>query len=196
MSEVTIEQIKSLRDSTGLSISVCKKALVESNGDVEKAIDNLRKQGAAKAAKMADRSTGEGTIAQYIHSNGKLGVLVKIACETDFVAKNEKFQDFAKEIALHIAAAAPTCISPDEVSDEVVAKERSIWEEQLKNEGKPENIWGKILEGKEKKFREESALMKQAFVKNPEVTVEEFVKEAIAKMGENIKVEKFVRFTI
>ncbi len=196
MAEVTIDQIKHLRELTGLSISICKKALVEADGEVEKALDNLKKQGAAKAAKMADRSTGEGTIAHYVHSNGKIGVLVHIACETDFVAKNEDFQSFARDVAMHIAAAAPTCVSPDEVSQEAVDKEKEIWKEQLKNEGKPENIWDKIREGKEKKFRAETALLKQQYVKNPELTIEEYVKDAIAKMGENIKIERFARFTV
>lgn len=196
MSEVSIDQIKHLREITGLSITICKKALVETGGDVEAALENLKKQGAAKAAKMSDRKTGEGTVASYVHSNGKIGVLVHIACETDFVAKNDDFQAFARDVAMHIAAASPAVLSPDEVSDELVDKERKIWEEQLKNEGKPENIWDKIIEGKEKKFREESALLKQPYIKNPEITIEDYVKEAVAKMGENIKIERFARFTV
>jgi elongation factor Ts len=196
MSEVSLDLIKKLRDMTGLSITVCKTALVESNGDIEKAIENLRKQGAAKADKMSDRSTGEGIVAFYVHSNNKLGAMVQIACETDFVAKNENFLSFGRDIAMHIAANNPACISPDEVDDALVVKEKAIWEDQLAQEGKPAEIVAKIMDGKEKKFREENALLKQQFVKNPEITVEDYVKETIAKMGENVKIVRFNRFSI
>ncbi|MCD6109302.1 translation elongation factor Ts [bacterium] len=193
---VTVEQIKQLRTSTGASMMACKKALEEADSDTDKAIDILRKNGEAKAAKRAERATGQGVISSYIHSNNKLGVLVHLGCETDFVAKNDDFQALAKDIAMHIAASAPLYLSPDEVSADLIEKEKEIWKEQLKNEGKPENIWDKIMEGKERKFREELALLTQPFVKNPDLTVEDLLKEAINKIGENIKLEKFVRYSI
>jgi elongation factor Ts len=174
----------------------CKKALEESNGDTTKAIETLRKKGEMKAAERSERSTGQGVIASYIHGNGKLGVLVQLACETDFVARNEDFVNLAKDLAIHIAATNPLTISPDEVSHELVEKEREIWRAQLINEGKKEQMLDKIMEGKEKKFREETSLLKQAFVKDPEKTVEQILVTAVNKMGENIKVVRFTRFSI
>lgn len=193
---VTVEQIKQLRADTGASMMACKKALEETNGDEDKAIDILRKSGDAKAAKRAERSTGQGVIASYIHSNNKIGVLVHLGCETDFVAKNEDFQGLARDIAMHVAASAPMYLSPDEVPAELIEKEKEIWEDQLKQEGKPEKIWGQIMEGKESKFREEMALLTQPFVKNPDLTIEGLLNESINKIGENIKLEKFVRYSI
>lgn len=193
---VTVDQIKQLRMATGASMMACKSALEETNGEEDKAIDILRKKGEAKAAKRAERSTGQGVIASYIHSNNKIGVLVHLGCETDFVAKNEDFQTLAKDIAMHVAAAAPMYLSPDEVPDELIEKEKEIWKDQLKNEGKPEKIWDQIMTGKEGKFREEMALLTQPFVKNPDLTIDGLVNEAVNKIGENIKVEKFVRYSI
>jgi elongation factor Ts len=193
---VSLEQVKELREATGISMMSCKKALEESNGDYEKAINLLRKKGAVKAAERSDRSTGQGLVTSYIHSNQKLGVLVQIGCETDFVARNDEFVQMAKDIAMHIAATNPLCISGDEVSHELVEKEREIWMSQLKNEGKKEQMIENILIGKEKKFREETALLSQPFVKNPDITVEQLIKEMITKVGENIKVVRFCRFSL
>lgn len=194
--EITIDQLKQLRETTGVSMQACKDALKETNGDLEKAVDYLRKKGESKAAKLASRETKEGIVASYIHGNKKIGVLVEIQCETDFVARNEEFINFAQDIAMHIAATNPTAISPDEISDEAVAKEREIWAEQLSNEGKPADIHAKIIEGKEKKFREEGALISQPFVKNPELTIEKLVTDMGQKMGENIKISQFTRYEI
>jgi elongation factor Ts len=193
---VTVEQIKQLRADTGASMMACKKALEETSGDTDKAVDVLRKSGDAKAAKRAERSTGQGVIASYIHSNNKIGVLVHLGCETDFVAKNDDFQGLAKDIAMHVAAASPMYLSPDEVPAELIEREKAIWTDQLKQEGKPEKIWDTIMEGKESKFREEMALITQPFVKNPDLTIGDLLKEAINKIGENIKLEKFVRYSI
>ena len=193
---VSLDQIKELREATGASMMACKKALEESNGDSAKAIEALRKKGEMKAAERSERSTGQGVVASYIHGNGKLGVLVQLACETDFVARNEDFVNLAKDLAMHIAATNPLTISPDEVSHELVEKEREIWRAQLINEGKKEQMLDKIMEGKEKKFREETSLLKQAFVKDPEKTVEQILVTAVNKMGENIKVVRFTRFSI
>lgn len=193
---VSLEQVKELREATGISMMSCKKALEESNGDYEKAIDLLRKKGAVKAAERGDRSTGQGLVTSYIHSNQKLGVLLQLGCETDFVARNDEFVQMAKDIAMHIAATNPLCISGDEVSHELVEKEREIWMSQLKNEGKKEQMIENILIGKEKKFREETALLSQPFVKNPDITVEQLIKDMITKVGENIKVVRFCRFSL
>lgn len=193
---ISIEQIKSLRARTGVSMQSCKKALEEANGDENKAIEILRKKGEAKAVERSERSTGQGVIASYIHSNNKIGVLLQIGCETDFVAKSDDFQTLAKDISMHIAAMNPLYISPSEVSKELVEKEREIWRAQLAKEGKPEKIWDKIMEGKEKKFREEISLLTQPFVKNPELTIEKLVSDAILKIGENIKLIRFTRYSI
>ena len=181
---------------TGVSMMGCKKALEESDGDVKKAVDYLRKKGEMKAAERSDRSTSQGAVASYIHTNGRLGVLLQLGCETDFVAKTDDFKNLAYDIAMHAAAMNPLNISPDEVSHELLEKEREIWKEQLKNEGKNEKMIDNILTGKEKKFREESALLKQQFVKNPEVTVEQLLTDAQTRMGENIKIVRFSRFSV
>ncbi|MBU0667907.1 elongation factor Ts [Patescibacteria group bacterium] len=193
---VSLDQIKELREATGVSMMVCKKALEETNGNAEKALDFLRKKGEAKAAERGIRSTGEGVIASYIHSNSKLGVLVKIGCETDFVAKNEDFQALAKDIAMHVAAMNPLTVSPDDVPENLIEKEREIWREQLINEGKKEAMLDNILAGKEKKFREEISLLTQPFVKDPERTVEKLIIDAVNKLGENIKIESFCRYSV
>lgn len=185
-----------MREETGAGVVDVKKALDEANGDMEAARELLRKRGQAKALKKADRTTNEGIIGSYVHSNGKVAGMVKLLCETDFVARNEAFQDLARDIAMHVVASSPQVVSSDEVSEELVAKERAIWEEQMANENKPADIIAKIMEGKEKKFREENALLSQPFVKNPEQTVNDVVTEAIAKMGEKITVASFVRFEL
>ena len=193
---VSLDQIKELREATGASMMACKKALEEMDGDYQKAVEMLRKKGEAKAAERSERSTGQGIVASYIHGNGRVGVLVQLGCETDFVARNDEFVSLAKDIAMHIAAMNPLNISPDEVSNELLDKEREIWRAQLANEGKKAQMVDKILEGKEKKFREEASLLKQAFVKDPDVTVEQLITGAVTKMGENIKIVRFSRFSL
>lgn len=192
----TLDQIKELREMTGASMMACKKALDESNGDLQKAVELLRKKGEMKAAERSVRSTSQGVVASYIHGNSKLGVLVQLGCETDFVAKTDDFKNLANDIAMHVAAMNPLNLSPDEVSHELLEKEREIWREQLKNEGKNDKMIDNILTGKEKKFREENALLKQAFVKNPELTIEQLLTDTMTKMGENIRIVRFQRFSV
>ncbi|QQS61488.1 MAG: elongation factor Ts [Candidatus Moraniibacteriota bacterium] len=193
---ITMEQIKSLRGRTGAGVVDVKKALDEANGDDAKALEILKKRGHDKAIKKADRDASEGIIGQYVHSNGKIGVLVKLLCETDFVARNEEFVSLSRDIAMHIAAMDPECLRSEDVSNEKVLKEREIWTEQLKNEGKKEEIIQNILLGKEKKFRNERALLSQFFIKNPEMTVEQIITEKISRMGENIQVGDFIRYEL
>ncbi len=189
-----MEQIKALRERTGAGIVEVKKALDEAKGNEEQAIEILRKNGQAKAVKKGDRETAEGVVVSYIHSNQRVGALVKLACETDFVARNEEFQELAHDIAMHITALAPKYIRPEEVTEADLAKEKEIWAEQLANEGKPAEMLEKILVGKEAKFRNESALLTQPFIKNPDVTIEQLITEKIHKLGENIQVTSFVRY--
>ena len=189
-----MEQIKALREKTGAGIVDVKKALDEAGFDEVKAIEILRKRGQDKAMKKGDRETHEGIVVSYIHSNGRIGALVKLYCETDFVARNEEFQALAHDIAMHVAAVAPQCVKPEEVSSEVIAKEIALWREQLATEGKPAELVEKILAGKEEKFRADQALVTQSFVKDPTKTVGELLSEKITKIGENIQVGDFVRF--
>lgn len=191
-----IELIKSLRERTGAGIVDVKKALEEAAGDEAKAIDILRKRGQDKAMKKGERDTHEGVVVSYVHSNDRVGVLLKLYCETDFVARNDEFKALAHDIAMHIAALAPTCIKPEDVSAEVLAHEQEIWKEQLAAEKKPAEIMEKIMAGKEKKFRDEAALLSQAFVKDAEKTVGDLITETIHKVGENIQVGSFVRYEI
>ena len=193
--EISLDQIKSLRAKTGVSMQSCKKALEETNGDETKAVELLRKKGEAKAAERGDRTTGEGIVTSYIHNNFKIGVLVQIGCETDFVARSEDFQNLGKDIAMHIAGMSPQYVSPDDVSAEAVVAEQNVWRAQLAKEGKPEAMHEKIMQGKEKKFREEVSLLKQPFVKNPEIMVEKLISDAVLKLGENIKVLRFTRYS-
>ena len=196
MSAVTLDLIKELRVTTGVSMMACKAALEEANGDIQKAIDLLRKKGMTKAAERAGRETKNGFIGSYVHSTGRIGVLVEVACETDFVAKSPDFTSLAHDIAMQIAASDPIVIAPADVDPALVAKEAVIWQEQLKTEGKPEKIWPNILKGKEQKFREEKALLSQPFVKNPDITIEKLLAEGVIKLGENIQVRRFTRFSI
>lgn len=177
-------------------MQACKKALEETKGDESKAIDWLRKKGEAKAIERGERTTGEGIVVSYIHGNNKIGVLVQLGCETDFVARSPDFQQLAKDIAMHVAAMNPLVIAPEEVQPELVEKEREIWKAQLAKEGKPEAMVDKILVGKEKKFREEIALLKQPFVKDSEMNIEKLVSDAVLKLGENIKVVRFTRYAL
>jgi elongation factor Ts len=192
----TTEMIKILRERTGAGILDAKKALDEMGGDMEKAFDMLREKGLAKAAKKSSREAREGLVEPYIHLGGKIGVLVEINCETDFVARNEQFKDLAHDIALHIAAAAPRYVTRDEVDAAELEKERQIYIAAAKEDGKPDNIAQRIADGKLTKYYQETVLMEQEFVKNPDVKIEDLVKEAIAKLGENIVVRRFARFVI
>ncbi len=196
MQEVTIKDITKLREATGLGIMDVKKALVEAGGDHEKALDALRKSGALKAAKKAERQSNNGIVDAYIHGEGKIGVLVEVTSETDFVAKNQDFKDFVHEIALHIAAADPKYISRDEVPKSELDKEKSIFAEQLKTEGKPENMIEKIVAGKVEKLYSEICLLDQPYVKDPDRKVSDLLTDNIAKIGENITVKRFARFTV
>lgn len=193
---ITLDQIKSLRQKTGVSIQSCKNALEEAFGNEEKALLVLRKKGETKAAERSERTTGEGLVTSYIHTNGRIGVLVQLGCETDFVSRSEDFQNLSRDIAIHIAAMNPLYIAPSELPHELVEKEREIWKAQLAKEGKPERMFDSIMQGKEKKFREEVALLTQPFVKNPETTVEKLIADAMLKMGENIKVVRFTRYSL
>lgn len=190
------ELVKKIRERTGAGMVAIKKAIDEAGGDEEKAIEILRKQGDSKAAKKADRVANEGVVVSYVHSNNRVGALVKLFCETDFVARNEEFVAFAKDIAMHIVAMNPKFIKPEEMSAELVEKEKEIWKAQLAQEGKPEEMMEKIMLGKEKKFREESALLTQPFVKNPEITVGQLIVEKIGKMGEKIEVGEIARIEL
>ncbi len=196
MAEITSKMVKELRDKTGAGMMDCKKALVETNGDMEKAVDLLRKKGLAAAAKRAGRETKEGIIGSYIHAGGKIGVLVEVNCETDFVARTDEFQELVKDLSLHITAAAPLYLSPEDVPEEVIEREKEIYRSQALEEGRPEKIIDKIVEGKLKKFYEEVCLLNQKFVKDPAKTVADRISETIAKLGENIKVSRFVRFQL
>lgn len=191
-----LEKIKNLRERTGAGIVEVKKALQEAGGDDEKAIEILRKRGQEKAIKKSDRIAGEGIVASYVHSNGRVGAMIKLLCETDFVGRNDEFKALAQDIAMHITASNPRYIRPEEVSSELVEKEKEIWLAQLASEKKPKDIMEKILEGKEKKFREENALLTQPFIKNPDQTVGELLTEKISKIGENIQVGEFSRFEL
>lgn len=191
-----MEQIKALREKTGAGIVDVKKALDEAGFDDAKAIEILRKRGQDKAMKKSDRETHEGIVVSYVHSNGRIGALVKLYCETDFVARNEEFQELGRDIAMHVAASAPQYVKPEEVPAEAVAKEQEIWREQLAAEGKPADLMDKIMAGKEEKFRNDISLLTQPFVKDPSKTVTELLTEKVHKMGENIQVGSFVRYEL
>ena len=196
MAQISAAMVKELREATGSGIMDCKNALGEAEGDVQKAIDFLRKKGLAKAAKRAGRSTSEGVIYSYIHTGAKLGVLVEINCESDFVAKTDGFLEFAKNIAMHIAAANPVGLVPDDIASSLIEKEKEIFRAQMLEEGKPEKIIDKIVEGKVEKFYKEVCLMSQQYVKDPQKTIDEVLKETIGVIGENIQIKRFTRFQI
>ncbi|MEO8846219.1 MAG: translation elongation factor Ts [Kofleriaceae bacterium] len=194
--EVTATLIKDLRERTGAGMADCKKALVEVSGDMEKAIDFLRAKGLAKAAKKAGREATEGAVVSYIHAGGRIGVLVEINCETDFVARNEDFQGFTRDVAMQIAAMAPLFVSKDEVSEDVIAREREVLLAKAKETGKPEPVIQKMVDGQVTKWIKEICLLDQSFVKNPDKTINDLLQELIAKIGENMKVRRFVRFEL
>jgi len=196
MAQISAAMVKELREATGSGIMDCKRALGEAEGDISKAIDFLRKKGLAKAAKRAGRSTSEGVIYSYIHTGAKLGVLVEINCESDFVAKTDGFLEFAKNIAMHIAAANPAGLLPEDIDSSLIEKEKEIFRAQMLEEGKPEKIIDKIVEGKVEKFYKEICLMSQQYVKDPQKTIEDILKETIGVIGENIQIKRFSRFQI
>jgi elongation factor Ts len=194
--EISAGAIKELRQRTGVGVMDCKKALVECAGNVDEAIDFLRKKGLAKAAKRAGRQTAEGLITSYIHPGGKIGVLVDVNCETDFVARTDDFQNLAKEVAMHIAAMNPIAISREDVPPEVIEKEKEILQAEAAASGKPDKVVDKIVEGRLEKFFAEQCLMEQAYIKNPDITVKDLIYDIIAKVGENITVRRFTRYQL
>lgn len=196
MADITAALVSELRARTSVGMMDCKKALVECGGDIDKAVDFLREKGLAKAAKKAERNASQGMIFSYIHSNAKLGVIVEVNCETDFVARTEEFQTLGHEIAMHIAAANPTYILPEDVPAEVIAHETEVIKAQAREEGKPEKMLDRIAEGRINKFYEENCLMEQRYIRNPDVKIKDLVIENIAKIGENMKVRRFARFII
>ncbi|HOP29729.1 MAG TPA: translation elongation factor Ts [Spirochaetota bacterium] len=196
MAEVTSNMIKELRDKTQAGMVDCKKALVENDGDIDKAVEYLRKKGLASADKKMGREVTEGIVASYIHSNSKIGVLIELKCATDFVARNEEFVNLAKEIAMQIAAANPLYVKPEDVPADIIEKEKEIYREQMKNSGKPDNVIEKIVEGKLTKFYSEVCLLEQEFIKDSAVKIQDLIKQKIAVFGENIEVGKFSRFQI
>jgi elongation factor Ts len=196
MAEITAAQIKELREATGAGLMDCKKALKETDGDLEKATQFLRKKGLAAAAKKAGRIATEGVVTSYVHSNNRVGVLLEINCETDFVAKTDDFMQFANDVAMQIAAMSPDCVRREEMDASVLEKEREVLREKALNEGKPANIVDKIVEGQINKFYKERVLLEQAFVKEPKMSIEDLLKELVAKLGENVQVRRFVRYEL
>jgi elongation factor Ts len=194
--EVSAAQVKELRDKTGVGMMKCKEALIQSKGDLAEAEKHLRKQGLAAAVKKAGRATGEGLVSSYIHTGGKIGVLVEVNCETDFTARNEEFRALVHGIAMHIAAAAPRFIRREEVSEQLLADEREIARDQALKAGKPEKVVDRIVEGKLEKFFAESCLLEQPYVKDPDKTVAQLLAEAVARIGENIQIGRFVRYVL
>ncbi|HCR13379.1 MULTISPECIES: translation elongation factor Ts [Solidesulfovibrio] len=196
MADITASSVKALRDKTGAGMMDCKKALTECSGDEEKAVAWLREKGLSKAQKRAGRATSEGVIGSYIHSNGKLGVMVEIKCETDFVARSERFLEFAKNVAMQIAAANPVCLSSEEVPADLLAKEKEIFKHQAMEEGKPEAIAEKIVEGRVKKFYKEICLLEQPFIKDDKVSIKDLLNELVGVLGENVQIGRFTRMAL
>jgi len=196
MAEISAAMVKQLREKTGAGMMDCKKALSECDGDMDNAVDFLRKKGLATAQKRAGRAMTEGTIQSYIHMGGKLGVLVEVNCETDFVARNEDFTAFTKNIAMHIAASNPLGIQAEDVSEDIIEKEKEIYRAQALEMGKPEKVVEKIVEGKIDKFFKDNCLLNQAYVRDPDMTISDLLNDLIAKIGENITIKRFVRYQI
>ena len=194
--EVTTEDIKKLRERTGAGILDCKKALEAAGGNAEDAVKSLREKGAALADKKGERTAAEGVIGEYLHFNSKVGVLVEINCETDFVAKNESFTDFAHSVAMHITAYNPRWIQPEDIPEEILEEEKEIYRKQLEKENKPDNIIDKIIDGKLKKFYEETCLLNQPYAEDDSISVEQALQDLIHATGENIKISRFVRFQV
>lgn len=194
--EITSKMVKELRDATNAGMMDCKKALLECDGDMEKAIEFLRKKGIASAAKREGRQTSQGIIDSYIHPGGRIGVLVEVACETDFVARTEDFQQMVHNLAMHIAAANPQALRREDLEASAISKEKEIYKSQMLEQGKPENIIDKIVDGKIDKYYSEVCLLEQNYVKDPDVTIEDYLKSVIGKLGENIQIKRFSRFEI
>jgi elongation factor Ts len=194
--DITIDQIKELRDETGVGILDCRTALEQSNGDFEAALESLREKGLAKAKKRSDREASEGVVEVYTHGNGRIGVLVEVNCETDFVSKTDKFHEFAHEIALQVAAAMPEFVSEDDIDEEVIASIRAEALEMVKEEGKPEKIWDNIIEGKIKKFKDEKVLLNQKYIRDDSLSVQDLLSNTVAAMGENLIIRRFARFEL
>ena len=193
---VSASEIKELRDATGVGFLDCRKALEEAGGDFEKAVDWLRERGLAKAAKRSDRDASEGVLELYNHGNGRVGVMVEVNCETDFVARSDTFRNLAHEIALQIAAASPQWVEEDDIPEDVIKREEEIARNRSIEEGKPENIIGRIVEGRIKKFKDETVLMKQAYIRDEDLTIQEYLHEKIASIGENILIRRFTRWEV
>lgn len=196
MSTISAAMVKELREKSGAGIMDCKQALTENDGDMDKAVDFLRKKGLATAAKRAGRATSEGTVQSYIHMGGKIGVMVEVNCETDFVAKTDDFIEFARNLAMHIAATNPVGIKAEDVPEDVIERERSIYRDQALEMGKPEKMIDKIVDGKLNKFFKESCLMDQPFVRDPDKTITDYLNEVIAKTGEKVTIKRFARFQV
>jgi translation elongation factor Ts/translation elongation factor Ts len=196
MAEISAALVKELRERTGAGMMDCKKALTEVNGDIDKAVDFLREKGLAAAAKKAGRIAAEGLVESYIHGAGRIGVLLEINCETDFVAKTEDFKTLARDIAMQVAASKPEFVRREEVSGEIIAKEKEILAAQAANEGKPEKIIQKMVEGRIEKYYKEVCLLEQPYIKDPDMTVQQLITGKIAKIGENISVRRFVRYEL
>lgn len=194
--EITAAMVKDLRDKTNAGMMDCKKALQDTNGDMEKAVDLLRQKGLAKAMKRAGKETSEGMVHAYIHGAGRMGVLVEVNCETDFAAKSEDFAEFVKNLAMHIAAANPIGVEQDDIPLEIADRERAIYMAQARESGKPENILEKMVEGKMRKFYEEAVLLEQKYVKDPDKTIRDYLNELVAKIGEKIIIRRFARFQL
>jgi elongation factor Ts len=193
---ITPELVKTLREKTQAGIMDCKEALKEADGDMEKAVEHLRKKGLATAQKRAGRATCQGQIGSYIHGGGKMGVMVEVNCETDFVGRTDQFGEFVHNIAMHIAAANPVCVRREEMPAEVVEKEKEIYRAQAKETGKPDKVIEKIVEGKLDKFFKDSCLLEQAYVKNPDITITDYLNDTIAQTGESITIRHFARFVL
>ncbi|BFR49237.1 translation elongation factor Ts [Nitratidesulfovibrio sp. HK-II] len=193
---ITAQMVKELREKTGAGMMDCKKALEENGGSLEKAVDWLRQKGLSKAAKKAGRATSEGVIGNYIHSTGKIAVLVEVKCETDFVARNEKFQEFAKNVAMQIAANNPAAVDAESVDPAIIEREREVYRQKAREEGKPENIIEKIVEGGIKKFYKEICLLEQPYIRDDKMTIRDLLNDVIATLGENVTIGRFVRMQL
>ena len=194
--EITAKMVKELRETTGAGMMDCKKALSECDGDMDKAVEYLRKKGIASASKKQGRATSQGIVGSYIHMGGKVGVLVEVACETDFVARTDNFQEFVHNIAMHIAAASPAAVTREEVDSSLIEKEKDIYRGQMQEQGKPAEIIEKIVEGKVDKYYSEIVLMEQKYVKDPDMTIEDYLKSIIGELGENMQIKRFTRYQI
>jgi elongation factor Ts len=193
---ITSELVKTLREKTQAGIMDCKEALKEADGDLEKAVEHLRKKGLATAQKRAGRATSQGQIGSYIHGGGKIGVMVEVNCETDFVGRTDQFSEFVHNIAMHIAAANPLCVRREEMPADIVEKEKEIYRAQAKETGKPDKVIEKIVEGKVDKFFKESCLLEQAYVKNPDISITDYLNDTIAQTGESVSIRRFTRYIL